>query len=159
MTNPKTFSQKPADVTRKWHVIDATTAPIGRIATEAASLLLGKGKPSMTSHVDGGDYVIIINTDNLVATGNKLDNKMYYRHSGFPGGLKQATLKEVMDKDSTQVFKKAIRGMLPANKLRDGRLARLKVYAGAEHNHAAQAPQSYIVTMAKSRNNVKKDDK
>lgn len=159
MTNAKTFSQKPADVTRKWYVIDAASAPIGRIATEAASLLLGKGKPSVTSHVDGGDFVVIINTDNLVATGNKMEGKMYYRHSGFPGGLKQATLKDVMAKDSTMVLTKAIRGMLPANKLRDGRLARLKVYAGAEHNHAAQSPEAYTVKAARTESTAKKDVK
>lgn len=155
MTNTKTFSQKPADVTRKWYVIDAASAPIGRIATEAASLLIGKGKPSVTSHVDGGDYVIIVNADNLVATGNKMEGKMYYKHSGFPGGLKTASLKEVMVKDSTMPLIKAIRGMLPVNKLRDGRLARLKVYSGAEHNHAAQAPEAYTVKGAKSERQVK----
>lgn len=148
MTNAKTFSQKPADVTRKWYVIDASTAPIGRIATEAASLLIGKGKPSVTAHVDGGDYVVIINTDQLVATGNKMEGKMYYRHSGFPGGLKTAALKDVMAKDSTYALTKAIRGMLPVNKLRDGRLARLKVYTGAEHYHTAQQPETYTVKAA-----------
>jgi large subunit ribosomal protein L13 len=144
----KTYSAKPTDVTRKWYVIDASTAPIGRIATEAASLLLGKGKPMFTHHVDCGDYVIITNTDQLVATGNKMEGKMYYKHSGYPGGLKTAALKDVMAKDSTKVLTKAIRGMLPANKLRDGRLARLKVYAGTEHNHAAQMPEEYTVKAA-----------
>lgn len=139
----KTYSAKPTDVTRKWYVIDAASAPIGRIATEAASLLIGKGKPMVTAHVDCGDYVIIINTDNLVATGNKMEGKKYYRHTGFPGGLKTQTLREKMDKDSTTVLIKAIRGMLPVNKLRAGRLERLKVYAGNEHNHAAQAPEAY----------------
>lgn len=139
----RTFSQKPADVNRKWYVIDAATAPIGRLATETAALLLGKGKPSVTPHVDGGDFVIVINTDKLVATGNKMEGKMYYKHSGYPGGLKTRSLQEMMDKDSTAVITKAVRGMLPDNKLRDGRLARLKVYAGAEHNHAAQMPEVY----------------
>ncbi len=151
MKNTKTFSAKPTDVVRKWYVIDAASAPIGRIATEAASLLIGKGKPMVTAHIDTGDFVVIVNTDNLVATGNKMEGKMYYRHSGFPGGLKTQTLREKMEKDSTTVLIKAIRGMLPVNKLRDGRLARLKVYAGTEHNHAAQAPEEYKVKA--SRNN------
>ena len=94
-----------------------------------------------TKHIDTGDYVIVINTDQLVATGDKLNKKMYYKHSGFPGGLREATMKDVMAKDSTMVLTKAIRGMLPVNKLRDGRLDRLKVYAGAEHNHEAQKPE------------------
>lgn len=144
----KTFSAKPTDVTRKWYVIDASTAPIGRLATEAAKLLTGKGKPMFTHHVDCGDFVVIINTDQLVATGNKFEDKMYYKHSGFPGGLKTASLNEMMAKDSTQVIIKAIRGMLPVNKLRDGRLARLKVYAGNEHNHNAQAPEVYTLIQA-----------
>ena len=144
----KTYSAKATDVTRKWYVIDASTAPIGRIATEAASLLIGKGKPMFTHHVDCGDYVVIINTNQLVATGNKMEDKMYYKHSGYPGGLKTAALKDVMAKDSTMVLTKAIRGMLPVNQLRDGRLDRLKVYAGAEHNHSAQMPEAYTVKSA-----------
>ena len=114
----KTYSAKPSDVTRTWYVLDASQAPLGRLATQAASLLLGKGKPSFTKHVDVGDYVIVINSDKLVVTGNKLEGKVYYRHSHFPGGLKEATLQEKMDKDSTEVIVKAIRGMLPVNKLR-----------------------------------------
>ena len=139
----KTYSAKPADVTRKWYVLDASQAPIGRLSTVAARLLIGKDKPMVTSHVDCGDYVIVINTDQLIATGDKLNKKMYYHHSHFPGGLKSATLQEKMDKDSTEVIVKAIRGMLPVNKLRDGRLARLKVYAGSEHNHNAQQPTDF----------------
>lgn len=158
MANPKTYSAKPTEVTRKWYVIDASTAPIGRIATEAASLLIGKGKPMFTHHVDCGDFVVIINTDQLVATGNKMEGKMYYRHSGFPGGLKTAALKDVMAKDSTYALTKAIRGMLPVNKLRDGRLARLKVYAGAEHNHNAQKPESYTVKAAAKNNSATKKE-
>lgn len=145
MKNTKTFSAKPTDVVRKWYVIDAATAPVGRIATEAASLLIGKGKPMVTPHIDTGDYVVIINTDKLVVTGNKMQGKKYYNHSGFPGGLKTQTLTEKMSKDSTSVLKTAIRGMLPVNKLRDGRIARLKVYASNEHNHAAQTPIEYKV--------------
>jgi large subunit ribosomal protein L13 len=138
----KTYSQKPAEVTRKWYVIDASEVPLGRLSTVAASLLIGKGKPSVTAHVDGGDYVIVINADQLVVTGKKMENKMYYHHSHYPGGLKEATLKEKMAKDSTEPIIKAVRGMLPVNKLRPGRLARLKVYAGAEHQHEAQKPET-----------------
>lgn len=137
----KTYSAKPADVTRKWYVVDASDAPMGRLATRIASLLTGKGKPQFTKHIDTGDYVIVINAAQTVATGDKLNKKMYYRHSGYPGGLKEATLAEKMEKDPTFAITKAVRGMLPVNKLRDDRLARLKVYAGAEHNHEAQKPE------------------
>jgi large subunit ribosomal protein L13 len=137
----KTYSQKPAEVSRKWYVIDASTAPFGRVATTAAGLLLGKGKATITPHVDGGDYVIIINADLLVASGNKANDKTYYRHSNYPGGLYSRTLTEQKQLDSSKVLYKAVRGMLPENKLRPGRLERLKVYAGAEHNHNAQQPE------------------
>ena len=136
----KTYSEKPTDVERKWYVVDAADATLGRLSTQIATLLTGKGKPQFTKHIDCGDFVIVINSDNLVVTGNKLEDKMYYRHSGFPGGLREFQLKEKMAKDSTDVIVKSVRGMLPVNKLRDGRLARLKVYAGTEHNHAAQKP-------------------
>lgn len=145
----KTYSAKPTDVTRKWYVIDAAEAPLGRISTVAATLLTGKGKPMFTKHIDVGDYVIVINADNLVVTGKKLEQKMYYRHSGYPGGLREAQLKDKMAKDSTEVIVKAIRGMLPVNKLRPGRLERLKVYAGNEHNHEAQKPVAYSVKEGK----------
>lgn len=137
----KTFSAKPAEVTRSWYVIDASDAPLGRISTVAASLLIGKGKPTVTAHVDGGDFVVIINSENLKITGNKLLGKKYYQHSLYPGGLKEASLEEKMAKDSTEVIYKAVRGMLPVNKLRDGRLQRLKIYTGSEHPHDPQKPQ------------------
>jgi len=137
----KTFSAKPTDVKREWHVLDASEIPLGRLSTVAATLLTGKGKPMFTKHIDCGDFVVIINADQLVVTGKKTEQKMYYSHSGFPGGLTELTLREKMDRDSTQVITKAIRGMLPVNKLRDGRLMRLKVYAGTDHNHEAQAPK------------------
>lgn len=136
----KTFSQKPKAVERKWYVLDASQTAAGRVSTVAASLLLGKGKPTVTSHVDGGDFVIIINADKTVLTGNKAAGKIYYRHSGFPGGLSQRTAGEAMKLDSTSVLRHAIRGMLPVNKLRDGRLKRLKIYAGEQHGHSAQQP-------------------
>ena len=136
----KTYSAKPSDVTRAWYVLDASEAPMGRIATAAASLLIGKSKPQFTKHIDCGDFVIIMNTDKLVATGNKTEKKIYYKHSGYPGGLSETKLKDAMENDSTKVLFKAVRGMLPVNKLRDGRLARLKLYAGKEHSHAGQKP-------------------
>ena len=143
----KTFSAKPTDVERKWYVLDASEIPLGRLSTKAATLLTGKGKPQFTKHIDCGDFVIVINAANLVVTGDKMEQKMYYRHSGYPGGLKELQLKAVMEKDPTKPVMKSIRGMLPVNKLRDGRLARLKIYAGSEHNHAPQKPES--ISLAK----------
>lgn len=137
----KTYSAKPADVVRKWYVVDASEIPLGRLSTKVADLLTGKGKPMYTKHIDCGDYVVVINADKLVVTGKKIDDKMYYKHSGYPGGLTETNLKFELGKDSTRVISKSIRGMLPVNKLRDGRLARLKVYAGSEHNHEAQKPE------------------
>ena len=136
----KTFSDKPTDVDRKWYVVDATDASLGRVSTFVAKLLLGKEKPTFTKHIDVGDYVIVINSDQLVVTGNKLEDKMYYKHSGFPGGLTSTKLKDKMVIDSTTVIRKSIRGMLPVNKLRDARLERLKIYKDANHNHEAQKP-------------------
>lgn len=145
----KTYSAKPTDVTRKWYVLDASEAPLGRLATVAATLLTGKGKPQFTHHIDCGDYVIVVNADKLVISGNKLEEKVYYRHSGYPGGLTETTLKSQMEKDSTKAVIKAIRGMLPVNKLRPVRLDRLKVFPGADHNHAAQKPESLSVKEGK----------
>jgi len=141
MKTTKTYSIKPSEIKREWHVLDASEAPLGRLSTVVASLLLGKGKPSVTPHMDGGDYVIVINSKSLVVTGNKQKGKIYYRHSGFPGGIYSRTLAEQMEKDPNQAIIKAVRGMLPDNKLRPGRLARLKVYADDQHNHAAQKPK------------------
>ena len=145
----KTYSIKPSEISRKWYVIDASEAPLGRVATVAASLLIGKGKPSITPHMDGGDYVIIINSANLVVTGKKRTDKEYYRHSGFPGGIYKRTLNEQMEKDSNKVIYDAIRGMLPVNKLRDGRLARLKIYTDDQHQHAPQKPKTFSVKKVK----------
>lgn len=145
----KTYSAKPSDVTRKWYVLDASEASLGRVATQVATLLTGKGKPMFTHHIDVGDFVIVINADNLVVTGNKLEEKMYYKHSGYPGGLREMQLKDKIAKDSTDVIFKAVRGMLPVNKLRDARLARLKIYPGLEHNHAAQKPETIKVMEGK----------
>lgn len=145
----KTYSAKPADVTRKWYLIDASEAPFGRISTEVATLLTGKHKPMYTPHIDCGDYVVIINADKLVATGDKLNKKIYYRHTGYPGGLKERTLEKQLEKDSTEAILHSVRGMLPINKLRDGRLARLKIYRDENHAHAAQAPENYSVKKGK----------
>jgi len=145
----KTYSAKPSDVTRKWYVVDASEVSLGRAATQIATLLIGKGKPQFTQHIDCGDYVIVVNADKLVVTGNKMADKKYYRHSGFPGGIKEATLADKMAKDPTEVIVKAVRGMLPVNKLRDDRLKRLKVYAGTEHGHEAQKPEAFSLKEGK----------
>jgi large subunit ribosomal protein L13 len=145
----KTYSAKPSDVTRKWYVIDAAAAPLGRVATQVATLLTGKGKPMFTKHIDCGDYVIVINAADIKVTGAKMDTKIYYRHSGFPGGLTETTMRDKLAKDPTSVVFQAIRGMLPVNRLRDARLDRLKIYAGSEHNHEAQKPEVISVKEAK----------
>lgn len=145
----KTYSAKPSDVTREWYVIDASTAPLGRVATQIATLLTGKGKPQFTAHIDCGDNVIVINAANVQVTGDKLEKKIYYRHSHYPGGLKETPLKEQLDKDPIEVIVHAVRGMLPVNKLRDARLARLKVYAGTDHKHEAQKPKTITVKEGK----------
>ena len=138
----KTYSAKPTDVTRQWYVVDASTLPLGRLSTVVASLLLGKGKPQFTKHIDVGDFVIVTNAANLVVTGKKLTQKKYYHHSHFPGGLKELRLEEQMERDPTKVIFHSVRGMLPVNKLRDDRLKRLKIYADANHLHEAQKPQT-----------------
>lgn len=143
--NAKTFSQKPADVNREWFLIDASEAPLGRIATIIADKLIGKNKPTYTPHVDGGDYVVVINAKDTVVTGNKETDKVYYHHSGFPGGIKDATLKEVRERAPERIIEAAVRGMLPKNKLAPERMARLRVFADAEHAHAAQTPKKVEV--------------
>lgn len=145
----KTFSAKPTDVKRAWYVIDASKAPLGRVATQVATILTGKDKPQFTKHIDCGDNVIIINASQTVVTGNKLNKKIYYKHSNYPGGLKEATLSEKMEKDPTFAITRAVRGMLPVNKLRDDRLKRLKVYADDNHGHEAQKPIVIDVKEAK----------
>ena len=141
----KTFSAKPTDVKREWYVIDASEAPLGRLSTKIATMLIGKEKPMFTHHIDCGDYVVVVNADNLVVTGNKLQDKKYYRHSQYPGSLKTTTLQEQLNKDSTKVIVDAVKGMLPKNKLVNDRLKRLKVYAGNQHEHEAQKPKKASV--------------
>ena len=145
MVNAKTFSQKSADVTREWFLVDAAELPLGRIATIIADKLIGKNKPTYTPHVDGGDYVVVINAANLVVTGDKETGKIYYRHSGFPGGIKDATLAEVREKYPERIIEKAVQGMLPKNKLSADRMARMRIFAGAEHAHNAQTPKKVEV--------------
>ena len=145
MATNKTFSQKPADVQREWILIDASTAPLGRIATLIATHLTGKYKPTFTPHTDGGDYVVVINAEKTVVTGSKETDKIYYRHSGFPGGIKDATLAEVREKFPERIIEMAVKGMLPKNKLSADRMGRLKIFAGAEHAHAAQTPKKVEV--------------
>jgi len=141
----KTYSAKPSEVTRAWYVIDASEAPLGRVSTKIATLLTGKGKPMFTHHIDCGDFVVVINTDKIVATGTKMDDKMYYRHSQYPGSLKEINLRDKIAKDSTEVIRLAVKGMLPKNKLMDERLKRLKIYKVDMHNNGAQKPQKVSV--------------
>lgn len=141
----KTYSQKPSEVSRRWVLFDASELPLGRLATQIAKYLTGKYKPTYTPHIDGGDYVIVINSAQAVVTGNKEDNKKYYRHSGFPGALKEATLAEVRTKYPERIIEMAVKGMLPKNKLQAERLKRLRVFAGAEHDHTAQTPEKVEV--------------
>ena len=136
-----TYSAKPKDVIRQWYVIDASETPLGRMSTTIAQLLTGKNKTQFTQHIDCGDNVIVINSDNLVVTGNKLTDKKYYRHSQYPGSLKTASLAEKLKSDSREVVRLAVKGMLPKNKLLEDRLKRLKVYKDAEHHHEAQKPK------------------
>lgn len=136
----KTYSQKPAEVTRTWIVLDASEAPLGRVATAAAKYLIGKYKPTYTPHVDGGDYVVIVNAAKLVVSGEKGTTKKYYNYSGFPGGLKETSLNDVLAKNPAKAVELAVAGMLPKNKLQPLRMQRLKVYAGETHNHEAQKP-------------------
>lgn len=136
----KTYSAKPTDITRQWYIVDASELTLGRLSTQIAKILLGKDKPQFTKHIDCGDYVIVINSDQLLVSGDKTSKKIYYSHTGFPGGIKDATLAEKLEKDSTQVIIKAVRGMLPDNKLRAERLKRLKVYTDENHSHEAQKP-------------------
>lgn len=145
MVNAKTFSAKPTDVARRWILIDAKDASLGRIATEVSKYLIGKYKPSYTPHIDGGDYVVVINAQETVVTGAKETDKIYYRHSGFPGGIKDAQLKEVREKFPERIIENAVKGMLPKNKLAAGRMQRLKVFPGAEHAHTAQSPEKVEV--------------
>lgn len=135
-----TVMAKSETVDRKWYIVDATDIPLGRVASQVAAVLRGKNKPIYTPHVDTGDYVIVINTDKMILTGNKLTDKKYFHHSGYPGGLKEATYKDLMEKKSDFVLERAIKGMLPKNSLGKKMFGKLKCYKGAEHPHQAQQP-------------------
>ncbi|MDR1799641.1 MAG: 50S ribosomal protein L13 [Bifidobacteriaceae bacterium] len=139
----RTYTPKPGQVERAWHVIDATDVVLGRLASQVAVLLRGKNKPVFAPHVDTGDFVIVINAAKVVLTGNKLTDKKAYRHSGYPGGLTAVSYGQLMATRPEEVIRKAVRGMLPKNRLARQQLAKLKVYAGAEHPHGAQKPQVY----------------
>jgi large subunit ribosomal protein L13 len=145
VVNSRTYSQKPTEVNRRWILIDASEAPLGRVATQIATYLTGKYKPTFTPHTDGGDHVVVINAKNVVVTGNKETGKIYYRHSGFPGGIKDATLAEVREKFPERIIEAAVKGMLPKNKLAADRMNRLRVFAGSEHTHTAQTPEKVEV--------------
>ncbi|MDA8096143.1 MAG: 50S ribosomal protein L13 [Clostridia bacterium] len=136
-----TFMARKEDVEHKWYILDAAGKPLGRLATEAAVILRGKHRPTFTPHVDTGDNVIIINAEKVVLTGNKLDQKIYYRHSGYPGGLKEMTYRQLMAKKPEEAVRKAVVGMLPQTKLGAAIAKKLKVYSGADHPHEAQKPE------------------
>jgi large subunit ribosomal protein L13 len=142
----RTYTPKPGEVTRTWHVIDATDVVLGRLASQTAILLRGKHKPTFAPHVDGGDFVIIINADKVALTGAKLEQKKAYRHSGFPGGLKAQSYQELLAKNPAKAVEKAVRGMLPKTTLGRQQLTKLKVYSGAEHPHSAQKPVPFEIS-------------
>jgi large subunit ribosomal protein L13 len=137
----KTYTAKPGEIERQWYLVDAEGQTLGRLATRIADTLRGKGKPVYTPHVDTGDFVVVVNAEKITVTGSKLDSKLYYRHSGYPGGLRQRTLREQLNRRPTEVIRLAVKGMLPKNKLASAQIRKLKIYAGPEHPHAAQAPQ------------------
>ncbi|MFM1917514.1 MAG: hypothetical protein RJB01_1029 [Actinomycetota bacterium] len=142
----RTYTPKPGEITRTWHVIDATDVVLGRLATHAATLLRGKHKPTFAPHVDTGDFVIIINADKVALTGAKREQKMAYRHSGFPGGMTATSYAELLETNPSLAVEKAVKGMLPHNKLGRQQIKKLKVYTGDQHPHAAQNPQPFTIT-------------
>ena len=141
----RTYTPKAGEIQREWLIIDATDVVLGRLASHAAALLRGKHKPTFANHLDTGDFVIIVNADKVALTGQKLEKKKAYRHSGYPGGLKSVTYGELMDKNPERAVEKAIRGMLPKNSIGRQQLGKLKVYRGAAHPHAAQQPKTYTL--------------
>ena len=137
----KTMNLKGSEIKREWWVIDASSMPLGKLAVVIADKLMGKSKVDYTPHIDNGDYVVVTNAKNLVVTGKKMTQKKYYRHSGYPGGIKELKLEEVIEKDPSRVIREAVKGMMPKNKLSADRLLRLRVFDGAEHAHSAQNPK------------------
>ena len=141
----RTYTPKPGDVEKNWYVIDATDVVLGRLATQVATLLRGKHKPTFAPHVDNGDFVIVVNAEKVALTGSKREDKVAYHHSGFPGGLKATTYAQLLAKHPERAVEKAIRGMIPKNTLGRAQLSKLKVYAGPEHPHSAQKPQTFEI--------------
>ncbi|HJB09799.1 MAG TPA: 50S ribosomal protein L13 [Candidatus Brachybacterium merdavium] len=141
----RTFTPKPDEVERSWYVIDAADVVLGRLASQAAQLLRGKHKPVFAPHVDAGDFVVIINAEKVALTGNKREDKLAYRHTGYPGGLRDTPYSELLEKNPERAVEKAVRGMLPKNKLAAQQLKKLKVYRGSEHPHAAQQPVPFTI--------------
>ena len=137
----KTYNAKPGEIARDWYVVDAEGKTLGRLSTRIADTLRGKDKPQYTPHTDTGDFVVVVNAEKVAVTGNKREAKLYYRHSGYPGGLRSRTLAEQLDRRPTEVIRAAVKGMLPRNRLARQQLTKLKVYAGPEHPHEAQNPQ------------------
>ena len=137
----KTYTAKPGEIERNWYVVDAEAKTLGRLATQIADVLRGKTKAVYTPHVDTGDFVIVVNAEKVRVTGQKLDQKIYYRHSGYPGGLRERTLREQLERRPEEVLRRAVKGMLPKNRLASAQLRKLKIYAGPEHPHAAQNPE------------------
>ena len=137
----KTYSAKPGEIQRDWYVVDAEGQTLGRLATQIADTLRGKRKPQYTPHVDTGDFVVVVNAEKIRVTGKKLDEKLYYRHSGYPGGLRSRPLRDELERRPTEVLRKAVKGMLPRNRLGRAQLTKLKIYAGPERPHDAQAPK------------------
>ncbi|HEY3765800.1 MAG TPA: 50S ribosomal protein L13 [Gaiellales bacterium] len=137
----KTYSAKPGEIEKHWYVVDAESKTLGRLATQIADVLRGKGKVAYTPHVDSGDFVIVVNAEKIHVTGQKLDQKIYYHHSGYPGGLRERTLRQQLARRPEEVLRMAVRGMLPKNRLASAQLRKLKIYAGPEHPHAAQNPE------------------
>lgn len=148
--NNKTFSPKPSDLTREWWVVDATDLPLGRLASEVAKLIRGKHKPTFAPHVDGGDHVIVVNASKVAITSGKSQEKIYYRHSGFPGGIKAETFESLLARRPEQVIERAVKGMLPKNRLGRKMASKLKVYGGPDHPHQAQKPQTLELPIRKA---------
>jgi large subunit ribosomal protein L13 len=141
----KSYMARPHEVERRWHLVDAQGQTLGRLATEIARLLRGKNKPQYTPHVDTGDFVVVVNAEKVVVTGKKAEQKVYYRHTGYPGGLKETSYEVMMERKPTEILRKAVRGMMPRTRLGRQQLRKLKIYAGPEHPHEAQDPQPYEV--------------
>lgn len=137
----KTFSAKKESVTRSWYLVDATDKTLGRLSTEIANRLRGKHKPEYTPHVDTGDYVVVVNAEKIRVTGNKTTDKVYHHHTGYPGGIKSITFDKLVEKAPEQIIEKAVKGMMPKNKLSSAMMSKLKIYAGSDHPHSAQQPQ------------------